>query len=110
MTEKSTHSAIVPVVESHYFVVLIFSFNFTETEWIKKMWYMYGFLGGSVVKFCLPMQETEKIWIFIRGSRRSPGRRNGNPLQYSCLENSMDREAWWATVQGVTKNKTQLSN
>ena len=34
----------------------------------------------------------------------------GNPLQYSCLENSMDREAWWATVHGVTKSQTQLSD
>ena len=35
---------------------------------------------------------------------------NSNPLQYSCLENSMDREIWWATVHGVTKSQTQLSN
>ena len=34
---------------------------------------------------------------------RSPGGGNGNPLQYSCLENPMDRGAWWATVQGVAK-------
>ena len=39
---------------------------------------------------------------------RSPGGGQGNPLQYSCLENSMDRGAWWATVQGVTKSRTQL--
>ena len=37
----------------------------------------------------------------IPGSGRSPGEGNGNPLQYSCLENSMDREAWWATVHGI---------
>ena len=37
---------------------------------------------------------------------RSPGIRNGNPLQYSCLENPMDRGAWWATVHGVTKSQT----
>ena len=36
----------------------------------------------------------------IPGLERSPGERNGYPLQYSCLENSMDREAWWATVDG----------
>ena len=41
---------------------------------------------------------------------RSPGEGNGNPLQYSCLENSMVREAWWATVHGVTKNWTLLSD
>ena len=46
----------------------------------------------------------------VPGSGRSSGERNGNPLQYSCLENSMDREAWQATVHGVTKGRTQLSN
>ena len=35
---------------------------------------------------------------------------NGNPLQYSCLENSMDGGAWWATVHGVSKSRTQLSD
>ena len=39
-----------------------------------------------------------------------PGVGNGNPLQYSCLENSMDTGAWRATVHGVTKNRIQLSN
>ena len=39
----------------------------------------------------------------IPGSVRSPGGGHGNPLQCSCLENPMDREAWWATVYGVTK-------
>ena len=46
----------------------------------------------------------------IPGSGRSPGEGNGNPLQYSCLENSMDGGAWWATVHGVTKSRTWLSN
>ena len=41
---------------------------------------------------------------------RSPGEGNGNPLQYSCLENSMDGGPWWATVRGVTKSRTQLSD
>ena len=39
----------------------------------------------------------------IPASGRSPGERHGNPLQYSCLENAMDRGAWWATVHGVAK-------
>ena len=39
----------------------------------------------------------------ITGSERSPGEGNGNPVQYSCLENPMDRGAWWATVHGVAK-------
>ena len=46
----------------------------------------------------------------IPGSGRSPGEGNGNPLQYSCLENPMDRGAWRATVHGFTKSWTQLSN
>ena len=45
----------------------------------------------------------------IPGSGRSPGVGNGNPLQYSCLENSMDRGAWWATAPGVTKSWKELS-
>ena len=44
------------------------------------------------------------------GSGRSPGEGNGNPLQYSCLENPMDGGAWWATVHRVTKSRTQLSD
>ena len=42
----------------------------------------------------------------IPGSGRSPGERHGNPLQYSCLENPMDRGAWWAVVNGVTQSDT----
>ena len=41
---------------------------------------------------------------------RSPGEGNGNPLQYSCLENPMDRGAWQATVHGITKSQTVLIN
>ena len=46
----------------------------------------------------------------IPGSERSPGERNGNPFQYPCLENSMDEGAWQATVHGVAKSLTRLSN
>ena len=45
----------------------------------------------------------------IQGKGRSPGGGNGNPLQYSCLENPMDSRAWRAILQGVTKNQTRLS-
>ena len=45
----------------------------------------------------------------IPGSEKSPGEANGNTLQYSCLENSMDKGVWWATVHGVAKNQMQLS-
>ena len=46
----------------------------------------------------------------VPGSGRSPGGGNGNPLQYSCLENPMDRGSWQATVRGVAKGWTQLSD
>ena len=46
----------------------------------------------------------------IPGSGRSPGEGNVTSLQYSCLENPMDRGAWWAAVHGVTKSRTLLSN
>ena len=46
----------------------------------------------------------------IPESGRSPGEGNGNPLKYSCLENPMDKGAWRATVHGVTKSQTRLSN
>ena len=46
----------------------------------------------------------------IPGLGRSPGEGNGNPLQYYCLENPMDRGAWWATVHGVAKSQTRLSD
>ena len=46
----------------------------------------------------------------IPGLGRSPGGGHGNPLQYFCLENPMDRGAWWATAHRVTKSRTQLSN
>ena len=45
----------------------------------------------------------------IPGSGRSPGEGDGNPLQFSCLGNPMDRGAWWATVCGVVKSRTRLS-
>ena len=59
-----------------------------------------SFPGGSVVK--KPSANAGHTGS-IPGSGRSPGEGNGNPLQYSCLGNPMDRGAWWATVCGVTK-------
>ena len=45
----------------------------------------------------------------LTGSGRSPGEGNGNLIQYSCLKNSMDTGAWWATVHGVAKSQTRLN-
>ena len=67
-----------------------------------------GFPGGSVVKN--PPANAgdigDKGWI--PGSGRSPGGGRGNALQYSCLENRMDRGAWWVTVHSVAQSWTQL--
>ena len=63
------------------------------------------FPGGSEVK---ASASNEGDLGSIPESGRSPGEGNGNTLQYSWLENSMDKEAWQATVHGVTKSWTQL--
>ena len=55
------------------------------------------------------MQETQETLGLIPGSGRSPGEGNGNQLQYSCLENRMDRGAKQTTVHGVAKSQTQVS-
>ena len=68
---------------------------------------MLGFPGDSLVKN-LPANAGDMGWILELG--RSPGEGNGNPLQYSCLGNPVDREAWWATVHGVAKSWTRLSD
>ena len=64
-----------------------------------------GFPSGSAVKNPVPMQETQETLV-QSGLGRSPGGGHGNPLQYSLLENAMDRGAWRATVHGVTKSQT----
>ena len=61
-----------------------------------------GFPGGSVVKNLLANSGGMGS---ILGLGRSPGEGNGNPLQYSCLENPMDGGAWWAAVHGVTESR-----
>ena len=67
-----------------------------------------GFPGGGSSKKRL-MQETWDAGS-IPGLGRPPGEGYSNPLPYSCLENPMDREAWWTTVHGVAKSQTQLSD
>ena len=65
-----------------------------------------GFPSGSVVKNPPANAAAEGDVISVPGWGRSPGEGNGNSLQYSCLENSMDRGDWRATVHGVTKSQT----
>ena len=67
-----------------------------------------GLLSGSVVKN--PPANAGEIRDVgsVPGLGRSPGGEYGNPLQYSCLENPMDRGAWWVTVHRLAKNQTHL--
>ena len=62
--------------------------------------------GGSEVKAAACNAGDPGL---IPGLGRSPGEGNGNPLQYSCLENPMEGGAWWATVHGVARCRTRLS-
>ena len=69
--------------------------------------FIVGFLGGSDTKVSVCNAGDPGS---IPGSGRSPGEGNGTTLQYCCLENSMDGGAWWATVHGVAKSRTQVSD
>ena len=80
--------------------------SFRKDEWlvlcrISAGLRMKGFPGGSDSK-----ESTCSVrdWGSIPGLGRSPGEGNGNPLQYSCLENSMDKGDWQATIHGTTKS------
>ena len=81
---------------------------FLHCRQILYHWTMEGFPGGSVVKNPLASAGDTEDTGSILGSERSPRGGNGNPLQYSCLENSIDREAWQATVHRFAKSQTQL--
>ena len=72
--------------------------------------FLLGFRDGSSGKEPTTSAGDIRDTGSICGSGGSPGGKHGNPLQYSCLENPMDRGAWWATVQRVTKSQTRLKN
>ena len=80
------------------------------SEWMngQRNCYAYmGFLGGSEGK---EFAHNAGDLGSIPGLGRHPGEENGYPLHYSCLENSMFREAWWATIHEVAKSWTQLKD
>ena len=72
---------------------------------LVNLWYFQGFPVGSMVTN-LPMQETQVQSL----GGKDPGEGSGNPLQFSCLRNPMGRGAWQATVCGVSKSRTRLSD
>ena len=89
---------VVSVVTSHEISLILIYF-------VKNI--KHTFCGGSDGK---PSAYNAGDLGSIPGSGRSPGEGNSNPLQYFCLENPMDGGSWWATVHGVAKSQTRLSN
>ena len=71
--------------------------------------YFFLIFGGALVKNPPGIAGHARDADLFPGQGRCPRVGNGNPLQCSCLENFMEREAWWATVHGVTKNQTKPS-
>ena len=78
--------------------------------YIPTHWCIWGFPGGSLVNNLPANARDARDTDLIPGSERSPGEGNGNLLQYSCLENPLDRGTWRALVHEVAKSLTQLSN
>ena len=75
------------------------------------IWWIW--IGSQEFVFLISFQAILLMQIYFNTSSRSVlncGVENGNPLEYSCQENPMDRGAWWPTVQGVEKSRTCLSN
>ena len=77
------------------------SFNHTVI-----LWTLVKISGGTMVQNPPANAGDIRDTGSISGLGRSPGERNGNPLQYSCLENPMNSRAWWATVPGVAQSRT----
>ena len=94
----------------YYSELSFFFFLFFFTE--KICWSivdLQDFPGGTVLKNPPAKARDARDAGSIPGSARSPAEGSGNPLQYSCLGNPMDVEAWWAIVRGVSKSQKRLS-
>ena len=93
----STSLHVQEIRRSEKDIAILIKLDSAFSIWLP-LWEVLGFLGGSAVEN-LPANAGDMR--SIPGSGRSPGEGNGNPLQYSCLENPMDRRAWWATVHAI---------
>ena len=109
-------SNITSLVIPSCFLQMELSKHLYKPLWVPCIWYMSGgshciicedFLGGSDSKDSSCNAGDSGL---IPGLRRFPGEGNSNPLQYSCLENPMDREVWRASVHGAAKSWKWLSN
>ena len=105
----------VHILENMCFSVMSFANSFSHS--IDCLFCFFFFLWFSLLYKGFPWWLSGKESACnvgdlgsIPGLERSPGEGHGNPLRYSYLENSMDREAWQATVHGVTKNQERLSD
>ena len=106
---EPNHALLWTVTKSHRMFIthILFLLTFLKL-FLKLILYIYmGFPGGSEVKASACNAGDLGS---IPGLGRSPGEGNGNPLQYSCLENPMDGGAWWATIHRVAKSRTRLSD
>ena len=99
----NTLNISIHVLKLHYYIVITIIFLNYISHVIKVAYGCYqGFPGGSSSKeSSCNAGDGFNSWV-----REIPGERNGNPLQYSCLENSMDRGVWPATIHGVSKSWT----
>ena len=97
-------------------IILPIALSLEILKYSKLKW---SYLSQEIVWLCFTslVSQTVKASAYhagdlglIPGSGRSSGEGNGNPLKYSCLENSMDVEAWWATVHGIAKSRTWFCN
>ena len=103
MSEKCSASVIL--LKNPFYKSIFKKYWGQTVQWRIKL--SLGFPGGSEVK--VSACNAGNLGS-IPGSGRSPGEGNGKPLQYSCLENPMDGGAWWATVHGVARSRTRLSD
>ena len=88
---------------------IIFDFGYAKVS--SSFYHIFTFFRASLVAQIIENPTCNAGGLgLIPGSGKSPREGNGNPLQYSCLGNPTDREAWWATVYGVSKSQTQLSD
>ena len=98
--EEEIDFFLISQVQNNKKKVTFYFFDLPQVPYKGLPWW----LSGKECSF--QCRKLSKNWVFNPWVGKIPCRRNGNPLQYSCLENPMGRGAWWATVHSVTKSWT----